>query len=198
MQSSAVSLTPECCTQGSSEGFTTYNVVNSTLDAFGISSEHLTGHIPVNHTLGATSSTEPFTASGRWRGPGAFARAATDGYRGAMASRAALPGLVAATFLAGFGVAELTGVRALGGLVLLAGGVWCARIALRLAGPGATVTLVVIALALFVLSHPLGHVIGAWPAVAISAALVAAVAAALTRRTASRPAARQYSSKPAR
>ena len=36
--------------------------------------------------------------------------------------------LGAATFLAGFGAAELTGVRAVGGVVLLAGGVWCVRL----------------------------------------------------------------------
>jgi uncharacterized membrane protein len=96
--------------------------------------------------------------------------------------RAAIPIVAAATFLAGFGVAELTGVRAIGGLVLLAGGAWCARGALRIAGPAATVALVVIALALFVVSHPLGHAIGAWPAVTVSAALVAAAAVALVGR----------------
>jgi hypothetical protein len=102
-----------------------------------------------------------------------------------MSSRTTLAMIAAVTFLAGFGVAELTGVRALGGVVLLAGGIWCARIALRLSGPVAMVALVVIALALFVLSHPLGRAIGAWPAVALSAVLVAAAAAALTRGPAS-------------
>jgi hypothetical protein len=98
-----------------------------------------------------------------------------------MSPRTALPLLASVTFLAAFGIAELTGVRAAGGLVLLAGGAWCARLALRLAGPAATVGLVAIALALFVLSHPLGHVIGAWPAVFVSAALVGAAAGAVTR-----------------
>ena len=97
-----------------------------------------------------------------------------------MRARLALPTLTALTFIAGFGVAELTGVRALGGVVLLAGGVWCARIALRLAGPGATVALLAVALALFVVSHPLGHAIGAWPAVVVSASLTAATAALVT------------------
>ena len=83
--------------------------------------------------------------------------------------------------MAGFGVAELTGVRALGGVVLLAGGVLCARLALRLAGPWATVGLLVIAVALFVVSHALGHAIGAWPAVVVSACLVAAAADAIIR-----------------
>jgi hypothetical protein len=97
-----------------------------------------------------------------------------------MTSRVALPALAALTFIAGFGLAELTGVRALGGLVLLAGGVLCARIALRLAGPGATVALLAVALALFVLSHPLGHAVGAWPAVVVSASLTAATAVLVT------------------
>ena len=99
-----------------------------------------------------------------------------------MNPRAAIPIAAAVTFVAGFGAAELTGVRAIGGLVLLVGGAWCARAALRVAGTAATAALVGIALALFVVSHPLGHVIGAWPAVALSAALVAAAAAALLKR----------------
>lgn len=99
-----------------------------------------------------------------------------------MNRRTAIPIVAAATFLAGFGAAELTGVRAVGGLVLLAGGAWCARAAVRVAGPAATAGLVAVALALFVVSHPLGHVIGAWPAVGVSAALVAATAALLVNR----------------
>lgn len=97
-----------------------------------------------------------------------------------MNPRAAIPIVAAATFLAGFGVAELTGVRAIGGLVLIAGGAWCARAALPIAGRLATFSLLAIALALFVASHPLGHAIGAWPAVAVTAALAALAAAALT------------------
>jgi hypothetical protein len=96
--------------------------------------------------------------------------------------RAAIPIVAAATFVAGFGVAELTGVRAIGGLVLLAGGAWCGRAALAVAGPVATAALLAIALALFVVSHPLGHAIGAWPAVAVTAALVAGAATALVGR----------------
>jgi hypothetical protein len=98
-----------------------------------------------------------------------------------MTSRTVLPALVAATFIAGFGTAELTGIRALGGLVLLAGGAWSARLALGLVGAAPTCGLLTVALALFVLSHPLGHAIGAWPAVAVSAVLVAASAAVVTR-----------------
>lgn len=95
---------------------------------------------------------------------------------------AAVPLVAAATFLAGFGVAELTGVRAIGGLVLLAGGAWCGRAALSIVGTRGTVALLAIAVALFVVSHPLGEAIGAWPAVAVTAALVAGAAAALVAR----------------
>jgi hypothetical protein len=101
--------------------------------------------------------------------------------------RAAIPLVAAMTFLAGFGVAELTGVRAIGGLVLLAGGAWCARAALSIVGPQRTITLLAIAVALFVASHPLGEAIGAWPAVAVSAALVAAAATALVAAVTRQP-----------
>ena len=100
-----------------------------------------------------------------------------------MSPRAVVPAVAAATFLAAFGAAQLTGVRAIGGIVLVAGGAWCAWAALRLAGPAATAALVAVALALFVASHPLGHVIGAWPAVGLSAVGVAAAAAVLLSRT---------------
>jgi ABC-type siderophore export system fused ATPase/permease subunit len=100
-----------------------------------------------------------------------------------MNPRAAVPAVAAATFLAAFGAAELTGVRAIGGIVLVAGGAWCAWAALRLSGRAATAALVAIALALFVVSHPLGQVIGAWPAVILSAVGVATAAALLLART---------------
>lgn len=93
-----------------------------------------------------------------------------------------VPLIAAATFLAGFGVAELTGVRAIGGLVLLAGGFWCAREALPTAGRGPTVALLAGALALFVVAHPLGHAIGAWPAVLVAAAAAGLLAAVVLGR----------------
>lgn len=83
--------------------------------------------------------------------------------------------------MAGFGVAEVTDVRALGGLVLLGGGAVCAKLALPVAGRGRTALLLAIALALFVVSHPLGRAIGAWPAVFVSAAALFGASAALVR-----------------
>jgi hypothetical protein len=95
--------------------------------------------------------------------------------------RRALPLVAALTFVVAFGVADLTGVRALGGLVLVAGGVWCARAAAPIAGRGPTAALLVVALVLFVVSHPLGHAIGSWPAVLVVAGLVALAAASVVR-----------------
>jgi hypothetical protein len=83
------------------------------------------------------------------------------------------------TFLLGFAVADVTGIRALGGLVLLAGGYLCARAALPVVGRGRTAVLLGAALVLFVVSHLLGHAIGAWPAVLVTAGLVALVAIAV-------------------
>jgi hypothetical protein len=105
-------------------------------------------------------------------------------YGARVTARSLLPLVAALTFLIGFGVAELTGVRALGGLVLLAGGVWCARVAAPLAGRGPTAALLVVALALFVVSHPLGHAIGSWPAVLVTAVLTGLAAAAVLHRPA--------------
>lgn len=96
----------------------------------------------------------------------------------------AVPVIAALTFVAGFGVAELTGVRAIGGIVLLAGGALCARLAADRIGRGPTALLLGVALALFVVSHPLGRAIGAWPAVLVSAAAVAVSSALLLRRAA--------------
>jgi hypothetical protein len=92
-----------------------------------------------------------------------------------------LPLVAAGAFVAGFAVAEITGVRALGGLVLLAGGAWCARVLAPIAGRSATAALLVVALALFVLSHPLGEAIGSWPAVLVTGALAGLAAAAAMR-----------------
>jgi hypothetical protein len=105
-------------------------------------------------------------------------------YGARVPARRLVPLVAALTFLAGFGVAELTGVRALGGLVLVAGGVWCARLTAPIAGRGPTAALLVVALALFVISHPLGHEIGSWPAVVVTAVLAGLAAAAVLHRPA--------------
>jgi len=84
--------------------------------------------------------------------------------------------LTAATLILGFAVASFTGNRALGGVVLVAGGALCAWWMYQFSGVGRTIAVVAIVFGLFVLSHPLGHLIGAWPSVFTVAAIGAAIA----------------------
>ena len=98
-----------------------------------------------------------------------------------MPDRQLVPLVAALSFLVGFAVADVTGVRPLGGAVLLAGGAWCALRARPIAGTPRTAVLIAFAFAAFVASHPLGDEIGSWPAVFTMAALVAALAVVLLR-----------------
>ncbi len=77
--------------------------------------------------------------------------------------------VAAGSLVLGFAVAQATGVRPLGGLVLLAGAGWCARRWLPAVGPGRTAALLGIYLACFVASHLIADPVGTWPAVAIVA-----------------------------
>src|SRR4051812_5843957 len=83
--------------------------------------------------------------------------------------------IAALSLVAGFAVAELTDVRALGGVVLLAGVGWCVARSWRTAGWWRVAGVVVVGAAVFVGAHLLGRVVGAWWAVA-AAALVLGVA----------------------
>jgi hypothetical protein len=84
---------------------------------------------------------------------------------------------VAAGSLAlGFAVAQATGVRPLGGLVLIAGAGWCALRWRERVGTGRAAALTGLYVAAFAGSHALAHVIGAWPSVAVVSALVGAAA----------------------
>lgn len=90
---------------------------------------------------------------------------------------------VAAGSLAlGFGVAQATGVRPLGGLVLVAGAGWCALRWREERGTGTAVALVAIYLAAFVASHLIADTLGAWGSVALVCALVGLAAWALGDR----------------
>lgn len=80
-----------------------------------------------------------------------------------MRGRIALIGTL--TLIIGFTVAQTTGVRWLGGVVLVIGGVAAATLGWRLAGPLRTLAAVVVFFVAFALSHPLSHSIGAWPSV---------------------------------
>ena len=75
--------------------------------------------------------------------------------------------------IAGFGVAVGTGSRPLGGVVLAACGLACIAVWLRRDGRRTTIWLTVAGLVAFALSHGLGLVIGAWPAVLVMSAAIA-------------------------
>ena len=78
--------------------------------------------------------------------------------------------------IASFAVAQGTGLRWLGAVVLVVGGLWCAIRMLPVSGAVRTAVLAVVYVGAFVVSHPLGKVIGSWPAVlavAIGTGLIA-------------------------
>jgi hypothetical protein len=78
-----------------------------------------------------------------------------------------------------FAVAQGTGVRALGGVVLVVGGAWCAVRLWLAVGVLRTVVVGLAYAVAFVVSHPLGNVIGSWVAVFVVAAMVGLLAWAL-------------------
>jgi hypothetical protein len=84
--------------------------------------------------------------------------------------------VAAGSLIAGYAVAAGTGSRPLGGVVLLAGGLWCVRAWTQRNDTRTAVTLACAGLAAFVLSHVLALAIGAWPAVLLVAAAMAAAA----------------------
>ena len=90
--------------------------------------------------------------------------------------------VAAGSLIGGYVVARETGVRPLGGVVLLAGGAWCTRSWLRSRGPGVWGTLLVVCVAAFAGSHPLAKRVGAWPAVLAVSAAAGAAAWALADR----------------
>jgi hypothetical protein len=92
--------------------------------------------------------------------------------------------IAAGALLLGFAVAEVSGVRALGGVVLFLGALACGLRWRVLLGLPRALALVAVFLAGFALAHPLGHAIGSWPAVLLVAAVVGAVAWRLTDRPA--------------
>jgi hypothetical protein len=78
--------------------------------------------------------------------------------------------VAALTLVLGFLVAEVTGVRALGGVLLLAGLALCAAQWRARLGWGRTAALAAAFLLAFAGSHVMARTIGAWPAVFVAAA----------------------------
>jgi hypothetical protein len=83
--------------------------------------------------------------------------------------------IAAAGLIAGYAVAVATGSRPLGGLVLLAFAIVCIAVWLRRDGRRRAAILTGAGILAFALSHVLGLVIGAWPAVLVSAGAIGAV-----------------------
>ena len=84
--------------------------------------------------------------------------------------------VAAGSLLVGFAVADLTGVRPLGGIVLFLGALWCGLRWRRAQGLAVALLLVLAYLAAFALSHPLGRAIGSWPAVLVVSGVVGLIA----------------------
>ncbi len=93
------------------------------------------------------------------------------------------------SLVAGFAVAQATGVRPLGGVVLAAGAGWCAVRWRRTAGLARTAGLVGLYLVAFVASHLIADTVGTWPAVFIVAAITGTAALLVADIPASRAAA---------
>lgn len=99
--------------------------------------------------------------------------------------------VAAVTLVVGFAAAQLSGVRAVGAGVLLAGVAWCVAREARRTAWWRLGAVVVVGGACFVASHALADALGDWPAVLTAAALLAVVTWALVdapRRAARAPA----------
>lgn len=81
----------------------------------------------------------------------------------------------AIALIGGYGVVVATGSRPLGGIFLALCGAVCVAIWARRDGRSTAITLTVVGLAAFALSHVVALVIGAWPAVVLVAAAASAV-----------------------
>jgi hypothetical protein len=86
------------------------------------------------------------------------------------------------SLIVGFGVADVTGVRPLGGIVLFLAALWCGLEWRRTRGLPVALGLVAVYLLAFGLSHPLGKAIESWPAVILVSLVVGAVVWGTTTR----------------
>jgi hypothetical protein len=81
--------------------------------------------------------------------------------------------LDAGTLILGYAVALSTGSRALGGVVLAIGGIWCIWAWMQRHGARTAKLLGAVGFGAFVASHLIGLLIGAWPSVILVAGVVA-------------------------
>lgn len=84
--------------------------------------------------------------------------------------------VAALSLIAGFGVAQATGVRPLGGIVLAVALGWCALRWRTGVGAGRAVALVALYLAAFAASHVLADALGTWGSVLLVATVVGVAA----------------------
>ncbi|HXA54898.1 MAG TPA: hypothetical protein VNV37_08500 [Solirubrobacteraceae bacterium] len=84
--------------------------------------------------------------------------------------------VAAASLVVGYAVVVATGSRPLGGVVLALGGLWCIHAWLQRHGARTATTLGCVGLGLFITSHLLALLMGAWPSVLVVAGIMAAVA----------------------
>ena len=91
-----------------------------------------------------------------------------------MGSRPTWP-VAAGSLIAGYAVVAVTGSRPIGGLVLLAGGLWCIRAWSVRHGARTAGLLAGVGLGAFIASHLLALAIGPWPSVLALAALTGAI-----------------------
>lgn len=87
----------------------------------------------------------------------------------------------AAILIIGFSVAQVTGQRWLGGIILLLGGLWCAYEWFKLAGVVPMIVAGLVFIAAFIASHPLAKLIGAWQSVAVVSVVTAVVGYAVSK-----------------
>ncbi|MCK9247510.1 MAG: hypothetical protein M0P31_00805 [Solirubrobacteraceae bacterium] len=83
--------------------------------------------------------------------------------------------VAAATLVLGFAVADVTGVRPLGGIVLFLGALWCGLRWRAARGLPVALGLVAVFLVAFGLSHAVADVLGSWGSVLTLSAIVGLV-----------------------
>jgi hypothetical protein len=98
--------------------------------------------------------------------------------------------VAAGSLVAGFAIAQATGVRPLGGIALALGAGWCTLRWRQRSGPRRAGALLALYVAVFAGSHGLAEVIGAWPSVAVAAGVMGAGAFTLSDAATDRRAAR--------